>query len=133
MIKRGRRYLPYIVSVFKQYRIPVDIAFALSFVESGFNPDARSGAGAVGMFQFMKSTARIYGLKVSGLTDEHKDYKKAAVTCVKYLRNNRNVFASTLLSLGSYHHGTGWVTRVLLSAADQKQRRSIFLMKCLKA
>ena len=97
----------YEVITFKKYDIVEDVAFALPFVESGFNPGARSNAGALGMFQFLDGTAIHYGLKISDNgQDERKDYKKSTVACAKYLRNNRRVFASTVLSLASYHHGT---------------------------
>jgi soluble lytic murein transglycosylase-like protein len=122
-IQRSRKYLPYILQVFEEYRLPEEIAFALPFVESSFVVNARSHVGAGGMFQFMKSTAKIYDLKVSRRYDERNDYKKAAVACAKYLRNNRNVFASSVLSLGSYHHGTGNVSKVLLNAAYADERK----------
>lgn len=122
-ISRGRKYLPSVIDIFSQYRLPEEIAFALPFVESGFRHDIQSTAGAVGMFQFIKETARIYDLKVTRKVDERKDYVKAARACAQYLRNNRNVFASTVLSLGSYHHGTGKVSEVLLSAASAEERK----------
>ena len=122
-IRRSQKYLPYIIKVFEKYKLPEDIAFALPFVESSFNPKARSGVGAAGMFQFMKATARQYGLNVTRSKDERLDVYKAAPACARYLRNNRNVFASSVLSLGSYHHGTGKVSTVLLSAANADERR----------
>ncbi len=121
-IKRSQKYLPDIIDIFSKYKIPEDVAFALPFVESQFVASARSNVGAVGMFQFMRDTARLYGLSVCSKNDERENYQKAAEACAKYLRNNRNVFASTLLSLGSYHHGTGKVSQVLLTAAYEDER-----------
>ncbi|KPA10079.1 Lytic transglycosylase-like, catalytic domain protein, partial [Candidatus Magnetomorum sp. HK-1] len=121
-IIRGRKYLPEIIKIFDKYRLPEDVAFALPFVESSFNAKARSSVGAVGMFQFMKQTARDYGLIVNSQKDERINIYKSADASARYLRNNRNVFASTVLSLGSYHHGTGKVSQVLLSAANADQR-----------
>jgi len=122
-IKRSHKYLPYIIDVFNKHRLPEEIAFALPFVESSFNAKARSGVGAAGMFQFMKATARQYGLKVTRQKDERLNVYKAAPACAKYLRNNRNVFASSVLSLGSYHHGTGKVSQILLTAANADERK----------
>ena len=132
-IERSQQVLSYIRDTFETYRLPEEIAFALPFVESSFNPHAKSGVGAVGMFQFMKETARNYGLKVTRNLDERLDVYKAAPACAKYLRNNRNVFASIVLSLGSYHHGTGKVSQVLLTAANADERNfgSIFNNKRL--
>lgn len=123
MIRRSEQYLYDIKKTFRQYGIAEDIAFALPFVESGFNPGAQSNVGALGMFQFLDTTAVQYGLKIgdNGL-DERKDYKKSAAACAKYLRDNRRVFASTVLSLASYHHGTRTVTDVLLTYGDDPGR-----------
>ncbi|MCG8550227.1 MAG: transglycosylase SLT domain-containing protein, partial [Desulfobacterales bacterium] len=113
----------HIKQVFKKYGIAQDVAFALPFVESGFNPNARSNAGALGMFQFLDTTATHYGLKIMGnRPDERRDYKKAADACARYLRDNRRVFASTVLSLASYHHGTKTVADVLLNSGDDPAR-----------
>ena len=121
-IQRSEQYLPYIIKVFQKYQLPEDIAFALPFVESSFNAKAKSGVGAAGMFQFMKATGKQYGLKITRSRDDRLDPYKAAPACAKYLRNNRNVFASSVLSLGSYHHGTGKVSQVLLTAANADKR-----------
>ena len=66
-------------------------------------------------------------------TDERRDYEKSAHACAKYLRNNRNLFASLVYSLGSYHHGTGKVSQILLSAAHTGKRNfsSVFRHKRL--
>ncbi len=127
-IRRSRPYLLHIISVFKKYQLPEEIAFALPFVESSFDSDAVSKKEAVGIFQFMEDTATLYGLKVTQELDERRDYEKSAVACAKYLRSNRNLFASLVYSLGSYHHGTGKVSQILLSAAHTGQRnfRSVF-------
>ncbi len=122
-IRRSEECLHTITCIFKKYNLPEDVAFALPFVESSFNQGARSGAGAVGMFQFLESTALDYGLKINNSgEDERTDVKNAAEACAKYLRNNRRVFASTILSLAGYHHGTKLVTDVLLSYGDEPQR-----------
>lgn len=124
MIRRSEKYLHHIKMVFKKYGIAQDVAFALPFVESGFNPNVRSNAGALGMFQFLDTTAIHYGLKIraNGL-DERRDYKKAADACARYLRDNRRVFVSTVLSLASYHHGTKMVADVLLNSGDDPARK----------
>lgn len=123
IIRRSEKYLHYIKKIFKKYNIVEDVAFALPFVESGFNPGARSNAGALGMFQFLAGTAIHYGLKITDNgQDDRRDYKKSTVACAKYLRDNRRVFASTVLSLSSYHHGTKMVTDVLLNCGDDPGR-----------
>jgi soluble lytic murein transglycosylase-like protein len=124
IIRRSQKYLYEIKKRFKKHSIAQEVAFALPFVESGFNPGARSNAGALGMFQFLDTTAIHYGLKIrdNGL-DERRDYKKSADACARYLRDNRRVFASTVLSIASYHHGTKMVADVLLNCGDEPGRR----------
>nr|WP_319493254.1 transglycosylase SLT domain-containing protein [uncultured Desulfobacter sp.] len=124
MIRRSEKYLHDIKKIFKKHGIAEDVAFALPFVESGFNPGAQSDAGALGMFQFLDGTAMHYGLEISetGL-DERTDYKKSADACARYLRDNRRVFASTVLSIASYHHGTKMVADVLLNCGDDPARK----------
>ncbi|WP_245568988.1 transglycosylase SLT domain-containing protein [Desulfobacter curvatus] len=123
MIRRSEKYLYDIKKAFRKYGIAEDVAFGLPFVESGFSPGAQSNAGALGMFQFLDTTAVHYGLKIGeNGQDERRDYKKSAVACAKYLRDNRRVFASTVLSLASYHHGTKMVADVLLNCGDDPGR-----------
>jgi len=124
MIRRSEKYLRYIKKRFKKHGIAEEVAFALPFVESGFNPGAQSNAGALGMFQFLDGTAMHYGLKIDGVgLDERRDYKKSADACARYLRDNRRVFASTVLSIASYHHGTKMVADVLLNCGDDPARK----------
>jgi len=115
-IKRAQKYLPYILKLVKSYKLPEEIAFAMPFVESSFKTNIRSYKGAVGMFQFMKPTARQYGLKVNKRIDERKNYKKSAHAFTRYLIAGRNLFASTVLSIGSYHHGIGGMSSVLMTS-----------------
>ncbi|MBF0451159.1 MAG: lytic transglycosylase domain-containing protein [Candidatus Magnetomorum sp.] len=129
-IIRSKKYLSRIISIFEKQKIPEDIAFAIPFVESRFNNNARSSLQAVGMFQFMKQTAREYGLHVSRHRDQRKDFTKAAAACARYIKNNQNVFASFILSLGSYHHGTGTVIKVL-KTSDNRTYQSIFKSRYL--
>lgn len=120
ILKRSEKYLPDIIGIYARYKLPEELGFAIPFVESSFNPNARSKVGAVGMFQFMKATAREYGLKVSRHNDERRDYLKAAEASAKYLTRNRMVFSSIVFSIGSYHHGTGGVSSAILSSYSQE-------------
>jgi len=129
-IIRSKKYLPQIIDIFKNQGVPEDIAFAIPYVESSFNNNARSKSKAVGMFQFMKRTAREYGLRVRRNTDQRKNFKKAANACASYIKKNKNLFASFVLSLGSYHHGTGAVIKVLKTSKD-RSFRSIFKSRYL--
>ncbi|WP_210498273.1 lytic transglycosylase domain-containing protein [Vibrio crassostreae] len=67
------------------HQVPREIAY-LAAIESSFREDARSKAGAVGMWQFMPATARDMGLVVNNKVDERLDWKKSTVAAVKYIK-----------------------------------------------
>lgn len=77
-LNRLSRYKPIVESIFAQFDLPTDLVF-LSLVESGFNPQAYSRARATGPWQFMKSTAKLYGLRVDEHVDERRDPIKSSV------------------------------------------------------
>ncbi len=129
ILQRSREFLPDIRSIFAEYRLPEELAFAIPFVESAFRNRARSDKKAVGMFQFLARTAKSYGLKVGGGTDERRDFRRSAEACAMYLSENRNIFASTVLSVGSFHHGTNkliWVLRRLPMKENKRSFDAIF-------
>lgn len=129
IIDRSRKYYPAIRKIFESHRLPEELAFAIPFVESAFVNKARSDKKAVGLFQFLKGTARAFDLTVSGQVDERMDYRKSASACAAYISKNRVLFDSTVLSIGSFHHGTSRLTRVLRRLPvknDQRDFVSIF-------
>lgn len=103
-VKKGGRYLNFIQNVFRSYGIPDDIKY-LPIVESSFNVNATSKAGAVGMWQFMPQTAKNYGLVVNKYIDERRDPFKSTEAAARYLREAYSVFKSWPHALISYNHG----------------------------
>lgn len=71
--------------VFEKYKVPPEI-LALAAIESSFKTDARSNVGAVGLWQFMPSTARSLGLKVGHGVDERRNPEKSTIAAVKYIK-----------------------------------------------
>jgi hypothetical protein len=124
-VERSRKYMPYIRDVFARQNLHEDIAFAVPFVESRFTTAACSTAGALGMFQFMPHTAREYGMEIDAKgRDDRLDWEKEAPAAARYLVKSRNVFGSSVLALGAYHHGSMKVVQVLLAVAERSKTRS---------
>ncbi len=113
-MRRSSKYLPMIRKVLKKKQLPLSLAY-LPVIESGFNPYARSHAGAVGMWQFMRGTARMYGLKVTRRTDERKNPVKATHAAAEYLNDLLAMFGmeDPFLGISAYNAGEGKIMRSL--------------------
>ncbi|MFQ5830101.1 MAG: transglycosylase SLT domain-containing protein [Candidatus Methylomirabilia bacterium] len=109
---RSGRYLDMIRKVFRERGLPEDLAF-MAMVESGFNPLAVSRARAKGLWQFMKGTARRYGLRVDRWVDERLDPYKATVAAADYLEDLYLQFGSWFLAQAAYNAGERKVIRAL--------------------
>jgi len=113
-MNRGLNYLPMIREALKRKKLPLSLAY-LPMVESGFNPNAHSRAGAVGMWQFMKRTARMYDLEVSRRRDDRKDPIKSTYAAAEYLNDLLAMFGleDPFLGICAYNAGEGKILRAL--------------------
>lgn len=85
MIKRANRYFPIVEPILKEHGIPDDFKYLMA-IESNCSPLARSHAGASGLWQFMQSTGREYGLEVNKNIDERYHVEKSTVAACKYIK-----------------------------------------------
>lgn len=103
-IKRANRYFPIIVPILKEKGIPEDFKYLMA-IESACNPLARSGAGAAGLWQFMPTTGKEYGLEVDSHIDERYNVVKATYAACKYLKNAYEKFGDWVSVAASYNAG----------------------------
>jgi membrane-bound lytic murein transglycosylase D len=111
-LQRGKRFEPIIRNIFRAQGIPEDMYF-LALVESGFDEHAYSRAAAVGMWQFMSSTARGVGLRVDWWVDERRDPVKSTRAAARFIADLRDQFGSLYLAAAAYNGGPGRVSRGL--------------------
>ncbi|WP_296898532.1 lytic transglycosylase domain-containing protein [Thiohalocapsa sp.] len=108
-LERSGRWLAKFREIFRRYGLPEDLAL-LPHVESSFQANARSSAGASGMWQFIRSTGRTY-MTVNSSIDERLDPVAAADGAARYLKNSYNKLRDWPLALTSYNHGLGGMMR----------------------
>jgi membrane-bound lytic murein transglycosylase D len=108
---RQNRWERYMRSTFAERGLPVELA-SLPHVESSFNPSARSHVGASGLWQFTRSTGRIY-MRVDHVIDERNDPWLATVAAARLLSSNYQRTHSWPLALTGYNHGVGGMARAV--------------------
>lgn len=113
LFKRANRYFPQIAPILTEQKMPLDLLY-LACVESSLNVRALSGAKAAGLWQFIPSTAKEYGLEVTDEVDERYNIEKATYAACRYFKKALSRYSGNWLSvMASYNGGMARITKQL--------------------
>lgn len=108
-----------IKAILKKEGVP-DLFLYLAMVESNFKIDVKSGAKAMGIWQFMAPTAKNFGLKIDKYVDERKDVVASSVAAAKYIKRLKDDFGKWYLAILAYNCGSGCVKKAISNAGSDE-------------
>lgn len=118
-------YFPVFEEYLDKHKMPLELKY-LAVVESALNPSARSRAGAVGLWQFMLPTGKMFGLNATSYVDERHDLYKSTEAACKYLKYLYNMYGNWELALAAYNCGPGNVNKAIRRSGGGKDYWKIY-------
>lgn len=125
MMALANYYFPIFEQTLDKYNMPLELKY-MAVIESALNPTATSRAGAKGMWQFMYTTAKNYGLTINSFVDERLDPFKAADAAARYLQDSYRIFGDWNLAISSYNCGAGNVNKAIRRSGGKKDFWSVY-------
>ena len=118
-------YFPMIENIFDSYSLPTELKY-MAVIESALNPNAVSRMGATGLWQFMYSTGRSYGLTINSIVDERRDPVKSTHAAAKYMKDLYKIYNDWILVIAAYNCGPGNVNKAIRRSGNKKDYWDIF-------
>lgn len=121
----GDYYFRLFEQVLDNDKLPLELKY-LPVIESALNPTAISRAGAAGLWQFMSSTGKMYGLEINSLVDERMDPYKSTIAAAKYLKDLYGIYGDWHLVIAAYNCGPGNVNKAVRRAGGKQDYWAIY-------
>ena len=118
-------YFPMFEDIFDSYGLPTELKY-LAIIESALNVNAVSRVRATGLWQFMASTGRMYGLTINSIIDERRDPIKSTDAAARYLRDLYKIYNDWGLAIAAYNCGPGNVNRAIRRSGNRKDYWEIY-------
>ncbi|MBQ9644907.1 MAG: transglycosylase SLT domain-containing protein [Prevotella sp.] len=125
MLGAANFYMPVFEEALEAYQLPLELKY-LPVIESSLNPTAVSRAGATGLWQFMITTGKMYGLEVNSYVDERRDPVKASYAAARYLRDLYKVFGDWNLVIAAYNCGPENINKAIHRAGGERDYWRIY-------
>jgi membrane-bound lytic murein transglycosylase D len=119
MVGLSQLYYPMMEEVLDKYGLPLELRH-LAVIESALNPNAKSRSGAMGLWQFMFNTGKLYGLQNTSYVDDRCDPYKATVAAAEYLKFLYGLFGDWQMVLAAYNSGPGTVMKAMRRSGNKK-------------
>lgn len=118
-------YFPMIEDIFDSYGLPTELKY-MAVIESALNPNAVSRVGATGLWQFLSSTGKLYGLTINSIVDERRDPVKATHAAAKYIKDMYNIYHDWVLVIAAFNCGPGNVDKAIRRSGNRKDYWQIY-------
>ena len=125
MLGANNFYVPIFEEALESYQLPLELKY-LPVIESALNPSATSRVGAAGLWQFMITTGKSYGLDVNSLIDERRDPIKSSYAAAHYLQDLYKIFGDWTLVIASYNCGPANVNKAIRRAGGSRDYWKIY-------